>query len=71
MEEDAEEDVKEDEVCVGWQKSKKKDANVNVDGGCECVCVCECAWVCSNAIDVYVADVGAWQCLGARIEAAT
>lgn len=35
------------------------------------VCECECAWVCSNAIDVYVADVGAWQCLGARIEAAT
>lgn len=62
-------------MCVGWQKSKKKDVNANVDGGCECVCECvcecECAWVCSNAIDVYVADVGAWQCLGARIEAAT
>lgn len=56
---------------MGWQKSKKKDANANVDGGCECVCECECAWACSNAIDVYVADVGAWQCLGARIEAAT
>lgn len=26
-------------MCVGWQKSKKKDANANVDGGCECECV--------------------------------
>lgn len=69
----------EDVVSVGGQRAKKKDVNVNVDmavdvdGGCECECecACECACVCSNAIDVCVADVGAWQCLGARIEAAT